>query len=81
MIVSSTQSGSVLQFSQITGQWAAIADAVSRCKGTGKPLGIFSPAEADARRYLDLGVSFAAVGNDAVMLRQGADARLKSFRS
>ncbi len=60
---------------------AAIADAVSRCKGTGKPLGIFSPAEADARRYLDLGVSFAAVGNDAVMLRQGADARLKSFRS
>ncbi len=60
---------------------ATIADAVSRCKGTGKPLGIFSPSEVDARRYLDLGVTFAAVGNDAVVLRQGADARLKSFRA
>ena len=60
---------------------ATIADAVSRCKGTGKPLGIFAPNEGDARRYLDIGVTFAAVGNDAVMLRQAADTRLKSFRS
>jgi 2-keto-3-deoxy-L-rhamnonate aldolase RhmA len=36
---------------------------------------------ATISRYLDLGVTFAAVGNDAVVLRQGADARLKSFRS
>ena len=59
---------------------AAIADAVARCARTGKPLGTFAPVEADARRYLEMGVTFAAVGNDAVVLRQGADARLQSFR-
>jgi 4-hydroxy-2-oxoheptanedioate aldolase len=59
---------------------AAIADAVARGARTGKPLGTFAPVEADARRYLAMGVTFAAVGNDAVVLRQGADARLQSFR-
>ena len=59
---------------------AAIADACARCGRIGKPVGTFAPAEADARRYFDLGVTFAAVGNDAVLLRQGADARLKAFR-
>jgi 2-keto-3-deoxy-L-rhamnonate aldolase RhmA len=59
---------------------AAIANAVARCARTGKPLGTFAPIEADARRYLDLGVTFAAVASDAVVLRQGADARLKTFR-
>ncbi|HSB61990.1 MAG TPA: HpcH/HpaI aldolase/citrate lyase family protein, partial [Vicinamibacteria bacterium] len=52
---------------------AAIADACARCARIGKPVGTFAPAEADARRYLDLGMTFAAVGNDAVLLRQGAD--------
>jgi len=59
---------------------AAIADAVARCTRTGKPIGTFAPIEIDARRYLDLGFTFAAVASDAVVLRQGADARLKSFR-
>jgi 2-keto-3-deoxy-L-rhamnonate aldolase RhmA len=59
---------------------AAIADAVARCARTGKPIGTFAPLESDARRYLDLGFTFAAVASDAVVLRQGADARLKSFR-
>ena len=59
---------------------AAIADAVARCARTGKPLGTFAPLEADARRYLEMGMTFAAVGNDAVVLRQGADRRLQSFR-
>lgn len=59
---------------------AAIADAVARCARTGKPIGTFAPLEADARRYLEMGVTFAAVGNDAVVLRQGADRLLQSFR-
>jgi 4-hydroxy-2-oxoheptanedioate aldolase len=59
---------------------AAIADAVARCARTGKPVGTFAPIEEDARRYLGMGFTFAAVGNDAVVLRQGADARLRVFR-
>jgi 4-hydroxy-2-oxoheptanedioate aldolase len=59
---------------------AAIADAVARSARSGKPVGTFAPLEADARRYLEMGMTFAAVGNDAVVLRQGADRLLQSFR-
>jgi 4-hydroxy-2-oxoheptanedioate aldolase len=59
---------------------AAIADACARCARLGKPLGTFAPFEADARRYLEMGVQFAAVGNDAVVLRKGADALRETFR-
>jgi 4-hydroxy-2-oxoheptanedioate aldolase len=59
---------------------AAIEDACTRCARLGKPLGIFAPAADDARRYLEMGVRFAAVGADAVVLRQGADAILGAFR-
>lgn len=58
---------------------AAIADACARCKKIRKPLGIFAPIEADARRYLDLGVDFAIVGVDAAVLRRGADALRQMF--
>ena len=43
-------------------------------------LGTFAPVEDDARRYLDMGVRFAAVGADAVVLRRGADALREAFR-
>jgi 4-hydroxy-2-oxoheptanedioate aldolase len=59
---------------------AAIADACGRCARLGKPLGTFAPIEDDARRYLDMGVRFAAVGADAVVLRRGADALREAFR-
>ena len=58
----------------------AIADACLRCARLGKPLGTFAPVEDDARRYLEMGVRGAAGGADAVVLRQGADERLRSFR-
>lgn len=58
---------------------SAIASAFARCKRIQKPLGIFAPAEADARRYLDLGVDFAIVGTDAGVLRRGADALRQAF--
>jgi 4-hydroxy-2-oxoheptanedioate aldolase len=59
---------------------AAIADACERCARLGKPLGTFAPIEDDARRYLEMGVRFAAVGADAVVLRRGADALREAFR-
>ena len=59
---------------------AAIADAVARCRRAGKPIGTFAPAEADARRYFELGVTFVAVGADAGVLRKGAEGLLERFR-
>ena len=43
-------------------------------------MGTFAPIEEDARRYLDLGVTFAAVGTDAGVLRRGAEALVTAFR-
>jgi len=60
---------------------AAIADACARGRRLGKPLGTFAPSEADARRYLEMGVTFVAVTTDAVVLKQGAEARLKALRT
>jgi 4-hydroxy-2-oxoheptanedioate aldolase len=59
---------------------AAIADAVARCRRVGKPMGTYAPATEDAQRYLDLGMTFAAVGADAGVLRRGAEALAASFR-
>ena len=59
---------------------AAIVDAVSRCRQVGKPMGTFAPATDDARRYLDTGMTFAAVGADARVLRRGAEALATTFR-
>jgi 4-hydroxy-2-oxoheptanedioate aldolase len=59
---------------------SAIADAVSRSRTVGKPMGIFAPAGDDARRYLDQGVTFAAVGTDAGVLRRGAETLASAFR-
>jgi 4-hydroxy-2-oxoheptanedioate aldolase len=59
---------------------AAIADAVSRCRRAGKPMGTFAPAPEDARRYLNLGMTFAAVAADAGILRRGAEDLLTTFR-
>ena len=59
---------------------AAIADACARCRRLGKPIGTFAPVEEDARRYLDMGMTFAAVGADAGVLRRGAEALVSEFR-
>ena len=58
---------------------ACIADACATSARLGRPLGIFAPLEEDARRYLEMGVQFAAVGADAVVLRQGVDALRRRF--
>ena len=47
----------------------AIEDAIQRIKACGKPAGILAVDEASARRYMDWGTTFTAVGLDAMILR------------
>jgi 2-dehydro-3-deoxyglucarate aldolase len=50
-------------------------------KAASKPVGILSPVEADARRYLDMGASYVAVGSDLGVLRMGTQALADKYRS
>ena len=47
---------------------AAIRHIFARAKAHGKPSGILAPVEADARRYLEWGVTFVAVGSPYQLL-------------
>jgi 4-hydroxy-2-oxoheptanedioate aldolase len=60
---------------------AAIREAAQRILKAGKSPGILSTVEADARRYLDWGYVFVAVGVDAALLAKNADALATRFRS
>lgn len=53
---------------------AAIAHIFQECKRVGKPTGILAPVEADARRYMDMGATFVAVGSDLGVFRQATQA-------
>ena len=50
----------------------AIADACERIRAAGKPAGILTGVEADARRYLQSGFTFVAVGSDVGLLAAGS---------
>jgi 4-hydroxy-2-oxoheptanedioate aldolase len=58
---------------------AAIEDAMRRLTRLGKPPGILTASEADARRYIEWGAVFIAVGSDVGLLARGADALARSF--
>jgi 4-hydroxy-2-oxoheptanedioate aldolase len=58
----------------------AIKGAVERLAAVGKPAGILTPSEADARRYIEWGYRFVAVGSDLGLLTRHADALAKTFR-
>ena len=47
----------------------------------GKSLGILAPVEADARRYLEMGASFVAVGSDLGVFRNGTQALRDRFKT
>jgi 2-dehydro-3-deoxyglucarate aldolase len=47
----------------------AIRHVFTRAKAQGKPSGILAPVEADARRYLEWGATFVAVGSDLGLFR------------
>lgn len=59
---------------------AAIQDAAKRLKAVGKPAGILTPNEEEARRYIDWGYLFVAVGADIGLLARNADALAKKFK-
>ena len=59
---------------------AAIRDAARRLSALGKPAGILTSSESDARRYIDWGYSFVAVGSDFGLLAGGADVLARKFR-
>ena len=59
---------------------AAIEDAIRRLVACGKPPGILTGDETLARRYLELGCLFTAVGSDLALLARGADALAARFR-
>ena len=51
----------------------------ARAKAHGKPAGILAPAEADARRYMEWGATFVAVGSDLGIYRAGTQALCDRF--
>ena len=59
---------------------AAIRHIFERAAAAGKPSGILAPAEADARRYLEWGAKFVAVGSDLGVLRGATQALRDRFK-
>jgi 4-hydroxy-2-oxoheptanedioate aldolase len=59
---------------------AAIKDAVTRLKAVGKAPGILTGNEDEARRYIEWGYLFVAVGADIGLLAKNADALVKKFK-
>ena len=59
----------------------ALEDAVRRLKAVGKPAGILTGNEDEARRYIAWGYTFVAVGSDVGLVGRGADALAKKFKS
>ena len=57
-----------------------IDDAIRRIRKAGKAPGILTPSEEDARRWLDCGALFVAVGADVGILARGADALAAKFK-
>ena len=58
---------------------AAMARVFECARQHGKPVGILAPVDADARRYLELGASFVAVGSDLGVFRQATQALRAKF--
>jgi len=58
---------------------AAIRTVVERAKAAGIPIGTLASAEADARRYIELGVTMVAVGSDQGVFRSGTQALRDKF--
>lgn len=58
----------------------ALQDAGGRLRKLGKAAGILTVVEADARRFIEWGYNFVAVGIDTALLARSADALARSFR-
>ena len=60
---------------------AAMKNAVERLTAIGMPAGMLTGNEDEARRYIDWGYLFVAVGSDVGLLAKNADALAKKFKS
>lgn len=58
----------------------AMAQVHAAAKAAGKATGILAPVEADARRYLAMGISLVAVGSDLGVLRMSTQALRDKYR-
>jgi 4-hydroxy-2-oxoheptanedioate aldolase len=59
----------------------AIDDAIARVKKTGKAPGMITMDEAAARRYIDAGCLFVAVGQDIITLARETEKLAAKFKS
>lgn len=59
---------------------AAIEDAIARIRQAGKAAGILSADETLARRYIELGAAFVAVGVDTTVLTRGLQTLAATFK-
>jgi 2-dehydro-3-deoxyglucarate aldolase len=59
----------------------AIAAVFAYAKAHGKPSGILAPVEADARRYMEMGATFVAVGSDLGAFRSATQALHDRYRA
>ena len=57
----------------------AIRHLYQRVTAQGKAVGILAPVHADARRYLDMGMHFVAVGTDLGVFKQATFALREAF--
>ncbi|BBP59186.1 4-hydroxy-2-oxoheptanedioate aldolase [Pseudomonas sp. St316] len=60
---------------------AAIEDAIARIRQAGKAAGILSADEKLARRYIELGAAFVAVGVDTTVLMRGLQTLAATFKN
>lgn len=59
---------------------AALEDAILRLKAIGKPSGVYAPPDL-ARRCLQIGTTFTAVGGDIGVLARGTEVLARQFLS
>ncbi|RKQ39302.1 2-dehydro-3-deoxyglucarate aldolase [Enterobacter sp. R1(2018)] len=59
---------------------SAIQHIFARAKAFGKPAGILAPVETDARRYLEWGATFVAVGSDLGIFRSATQRLCDQFK-
>ena len=60
---------------------ATIESAMKRIIATGKAAGILSPVESEARRWMEMGVHYIAVGSDLALLARGSEALAAKYKS
>ncbi|MES2259920.1 MAG: aldolase/citrate lyase family protein [Pseudomonadota bacterium] len=60
---------------------AAIEDAIRRIVACGKAAGVLTGDEALARRYIEVGCIYTAVGSDIGILARGAEALAAKFKT